>query len=85
MFQNESIHNIGASNERLCTYFYIDSTTSSILQAKYKAKIRKTISILRLIPPQKKNTAYRKVRKTFSASSTRTNTLIWKYVNVQIL
>ena len=62
MFQNESIHNIGASNERLCTYFYIDSTTSSILQAKYKAKIRKTISILRLIPPQKKTLLIKCVR-----------------------
>ena len=65
MFQNESIHNIGASNERLCTYFYIDSTTSSILQAKYKAKIRKTISILRLIPPQKKTLLIEKCVRHF--------------------
>ena len=29
--QNESTKNIGASNERLCTYFYVVSTISSIL------------------------------------------------------
>ena len=62
MSQNESIHNIGASNERLCTYFYIDSTISSILQAKYKAEIRKTISILRLIPPKKTLLIEKRVR-----------------------
>ena len=33
MSQNESTQNAGMSNERLCTYFYIDSTISSILQA----------------------------------------------------
>ena len=29
--------------------------------------------------------AYKKVRKVFSASSTRTNILIWKYINKQIM
>ena len=29
--------------------------------------------------------AYKKVRKVFSASSTRTNILIWKYINEQIM
>ena len=48
MSQNESTHNVGALKE-----LYIDSTISSVLQTKYKAEIRKTISILRLIPPKK--------------------------------
>ena len=33
MSQNEGTHNVGASNERLCTYFYVDSTISSIFIA----------------------------------------------------
>ena len=37
----ESTQNVGASNKHLCTYFYEDPTFSSILQAEYKAKIRK--------------------------------------------
>ena len=75
MSQNESTWNVEASNERLCTYFYVDSTISSILQAQYKAEIRKTIS---------KHYAYKKSCKILSTSSTRTNILIWKYFNEQI-
>ena len=74
MSQNESTYNVGASNNCLCTYFYVDSTISSIFQAKHYAKTRKTISIPRLTPP--KNTAYRKACKAFSASSTCTNTFM---------
>ena len=41
MSQNESTYNVGASNKCLCTYFYVDSTISSIFQAKHNAKTRK--------------------------------------------
>ena len=60
-------------------YLYADSTTLSILQVEYKAEIRKTINILRLT----KNALLcsKKACKLFSASSVRTNSLIWRYVN----
>ena len=35
MSHNESTKNVGASNERLCIYFYEDPTISSILPAEY--------------------------------------------------
>ena len=52
------------------------------IHAKYKAEMRKTINILSLT---KKQYDYKKACKIFSASSTRTNILVWKYVNEQIL
>ena len=33
MSENKSTKNVGASNEHLCTYFYVDLTISSTLQA----------------------------------------------------
>ena len=47
--------------KRLCTYVYVpvNSTISSILQAYYEAKIRKTLRILGLTQ-KKKHYAYKK-------------------------
>ena len=72
MSQNESTYNVGASNKCLCTYFYVDSTISSIFQAKHNAKTRKN----KKQKHKTKNTAYRKACKAFSASSTCTNTFM---------
>ena len=83
MSHNERIHNVGASNKHL---LLCNSTVSSILQSIYKAEIRKTIlnyTKYTEAGPQK-NTAHKKTCKTFSASSTRTDILRWKYVNEKI-
>ena len=67
----------------LLLYFYAVPTISSILQPWYKAKVRKTRSILTLT--QKRHCLYGKACKRSSALWTRINILTWKYVNEQIL
>ena len=67
----------------LLLYFYAVPTISSILQPCYKAKVRKTRSILTL--NQKRHCAYGKACKRSSTLWTHINILTWKYVNEKIL